>query len=77
MQLKKAKELKRQILGFDEVHNIDENKGSNSDSSGTAGGIDQRLLDAIKGYDNGMDKVRMKATQIRDRIMEWLGFTKR
>ena len=73
---KKAKELKRQILGFDEIHNIDENKGSNSDSSGTSGGIDQRLLDAIKGYDNGMDKVRMKATQIRDRIMEWLGFTK-
>lgn len=74
---KKAKELKRQILGFDEVHNIDENKGKNSDSSGTSGGIDQRLLDAIKGYDNGMDKVRMKATQIRDRIMEWLGFTKK
>ena len=23
-----------------------------------------------------MDKVRMKATEIRDRIMEWLGFTK-
>lgn len=69
-----VKELKRQTLGFDEIHNINENKNSNSGS--TNGGIDQRLLDAITGYDNGMDKVKMKATEIRDRIMEWLGFTK-
>lgn len=74
---KKVKELRRQTLGFDEIHNINENKDSGSDSSGTSGGIDQRLLDAITGYDNGMDKVRMKATQIRDRIMEWLGFHKK
>ncbi len=74
---KKAKELKRTLFGWDEVHNIDENKDSGS-GSGTSvgGGIDQRLLDAIKGYDNGMDKVRMKATEIRNKIMEWLGFTK-
>ena len=77
---KKVKELKRQVLGFDEIHNIDENKNSGSGSSGsggTSGGIDQRLLDAIKGYDNGMEKVKMKATQIRDKIMEWLGFHKK
>lgn len=71
-----VKELKRQTLGFDEIHNINENKDSGGNSGGTSGGIDQRLLDAIKGYDNGMDKVRMKATEIRDKIMEWLGFTK-
>ncbi len=68
-----VKKLKRQTLGFDEIHNINENKDSGSSANG---GIDQRLLDAIQGYDNGMDKVRMKATQIRDKIMEWLGFTK-
>lgn len=72
---KAVKELKRQVLGFDEIHNINENKDSGNGSNLT-GGIDQRLLDAITGYDNGMDKVRMKATEIRDRIMEWLGFTK-
>lgn len=72
-----VKELKRQTLGFDEIHNINENKESGiGSSSGVSGGIDQRLLDAITGYDNGMEKVRMKATEIRDRIMEWLGFTK-
>lgn len=69
------KELKRQTLGFDQIHNINENNDSGSGSNLT-GGIDQRLLDAIYGYDNGMDKVRMKATEIRDSIMEWLGFTK-
>jgi hypothetical protein len=72
---KAVKELKRQTLGFDEIHNINENNNSGSGTS-VSGGIDQRLLDAITGYDNGMDKVRMKATEIRDRIMEWLGFTK-
>ena len=73
----KVKELKRQTLGFDQINNITENRDSGSDSSSISGGIDQRLLDAINGYDNGMDKVRMKATEIRDRIMEWLGFTKK
>lgn len=72
---KAVKELKRQTLGFDEIHNINENN-DNRNGISASGGIDQRLLDAITGYDNGMDKVRMKATEIRDRIMEWLGFTK-
>lgn len=68
----KVKELKRQLLGFDQINNINEDTDSDSTVSG---GIDQRLLDAITGYDNGMDKVRMKAMEIRDSIMEWLGFT--
>ena len=72
---KKAKELNKQTLGFDQINNINEKKDSGSGYD-TSGGIDQRLLDAIHGYDNGMDKVRMKAIEIRDRIMEWLGFTK-
>jgi len=71
-----VKELKRQTLGFDEIHNIDENKNSSSGSTSVSGGIDQRLLDAIQGYDNGMEKVKMKATEIRDKWMEILGFTK-
>ncbi len=72
-----VKELKRQTLGFDQINNINENNDSGSGSgSNLVGGIDQRLLDAITGYDNGMESVRMKATQIRDSIMEWLGFTK-
>ncbi len=68
-----VKKLKRQTLGFDEIHNINESKDSGTSASG---GIDQRLLDAIQGYDNGMNKVRMKATEIRDKWMEILGFHK-
>ncbi len=75
---KAVAKLKRQALGFDEIHNINENTSSGSGSGNINGtGIDQKLLDAIYGYDNGMENVRMKATEIRDRIMEWLGFTKK
>mgnify|MGYP001625143064 CR=1 FL=1 len=72
-----TKKLKRETLSFDQIHNIDDpdTSGGGGGVSGI-GGVDQRLLDAIEGYDNGMDKVKMKATEIRDRIMEWLGFTK-
>lgn len=72
----KVKELKRQTLGFDQINNINENNNNSSGSGGTnvSGGIDQRLLDAIKGYDNGMEKIRMKAMDIRNAILDWLGF---
>ena len=73
---KKAKELKAQLMGFDEINNINLNNdssGSGSSGSGT-GGIDQKLLDALKGYDNLMDSVSNKATEIRDKMLKWLGF---
>ena len=75
---KSAKELKRQLLKFDEVNNLTtpSSSGSGSGSGLNNGGIDKRLLEAIKGYDNLMSKVRMKATEIRDRWMEILGFKK-
>jgi len=70
----KAKELKKQLMGFDEINNITLDKNSGSGSGASVGGIDQRLLDAMKEYDNLMDKVKNKATEIRDKMMEWLGF---
>ena len=77
---KKVKELKREILGFDQINNINEPKdtgstGSSGSGSSTGTGIDKRLLDAIKGYDNGMDKIRMKANEIKEKLEEWLGIT--
>lgn len=72
---KATKELKRQTLSFDQIHNINENKNKKGSDS-VSGGIDKRLLEAINGYDNGMDRVKMKASDIRDKIMEWLGFHK-
>lgn len=75
----KAKELKKQLMGFDEINNITlpEKTSGSSGGGASVGGIDQRLLDAMKEYDNMMDKVKNKATDIRDKIMEWLGFTKK
>lgn len=71
-----VKELKRQTLGFDQINNLQENKNNGSGAGTLTGGIDQRLLDAIRTYDNGMDNIRMKATDIYEKIMSWLGFTK-
>lgn len=67
----KAKELNKQ-LGFDELNVLKE------DTSGAGGsvGIDPALLDALEAYDNGMENIRMKALDIRDTILEWLGFSK-
>ena len=74
----KAKELKKQLMGFDEINNITlPDKTSGGSGGASVGGIDKRLLDAMKEYDNMMDKVKSKATDIRDKIMEWLGFTKK
>lgn len=74
---KKAKKLKAQLMGFDEINNIstqDDNSGSGS--GGAATGVDPRLLASMKEYESTMENVRMKATTIRDRIMDWLGYTK-
>lgn len=73
----KAKELKKVLMGFDVLNVI--TTPSDSGSSGGGGSdmaIDPKILNALKEYDNMMAGVRMKATDIRDRIMEWLGFEK-
>lgn len=77
---KAAKELNRQTLKFDQINNIKSptksGSGGGSGAGVLTGGIDKRLLDALSGYDNLMDKVKMKATEIRDRWMDILGFKK-
>lgn len=83
-----AKDLKEELdlMPWDEIHNIDLGKDSSSGggggSSGGGGGgggmsVDPALLSAMEEYDNMMGRVRNKATDIRDKIMEWLGFTKK
>lgn len=71
-----AKKLRKQLMGFDEINNITLDTGNSGGSAGgtTGTGIDQRLLDALKGYDNLMDSITNKATELRDKMLEWLGF---
>ena len=78
---KEVAKLNRQTLKFDQINNIKSpTKSGSSGGSGSGGtlvgGVDKRILDALKGYDNLMDKVKMKATEIRDRWMDILGFKK-
>lgn len=73
-----AKQLKKYLGGFDELNNVTPTTGSSGGASVGVGGIgiDDEFLSLLKGYDNQMLGISNKATSIRDRIMEWLGFTK-
>lgn len=74
---KKAKELKKQLMGFDEINNIDPNRqAGGSSGGGIATGVDDKLLKALKEWDNKMDSISGKAQQIRDKMLEWLGFVR-
>lgn len=77
---KSAKQINENLQSIDEVHNLTEDSGSSGGTGGggggAIGGIDSRLLEGLKGYDNLMGSVKTKANDIRDAIMEWLGFTK-
>lgn len=73
-----AKKLKQGLRGFDKL-NVITTPTSSGGGVGNAG-INPDLLNlanqAMLDYQNTMEKVRMKANDIRDSIMEWLGFTK-
>lgn len=71
-----AKEFKKVLMGFD-VLNVIQTPTTTSGAGGAdIGRIDPAILAALEDYDNLMDSVRMKAIDIRDKIMEWLGFIK-
>jgi hypothetical protein len=73
-----AKKLKQGLRGFDKLNVI--KTPSSNDSGGGAGGVDPKIMDAFNKafdeYNNKLTDVTMKATKIRDAVMEWLGFTK-
>ena len=76
-----AKKLKQGLRGFDKLNNITTpSSGGSGGGVGGGGGINPKLMDAFNkafdDYQNKLKDVEMKATKIRDSIMEWLGFTK-
>lgn len=77
---KSAKKINENLQSIDEIHNLTEDSGSSGGGGGAVGGaiggIDSRLLEGLQGYDNLMGGLKTKANDIRDSIMEWLGFTK-
>lgn len=73
---KKAKELRKTIMGFDVLNVINTPSESSGSGSSGVGEIDPKILNALSDYESKMEQVSMRATEIRDRIMEWLGYTK-
>lgn len=72
------------LRGFDKLNVITTPTATSGGSSGGGGAgtgdINPKIMDAFnkafEEYQKKLDNVEMKATRIRDRIMEWLGFTK-
>lgn len=79
-----AKKLNLSLRSFDKLNNILTPTDTSSDKGGGAGTggqtIGADILDMFNktsdNYLNNLDKIQMKATKIRDAIMEWLGFEK-
>lgn len=71
-----VKKLKQGLRGFDKLNVIN----TPTANSGAGTNIDPDIMDAFNNafdeYNSKLQDVQMKATKIRDSIMEWLGFTK-
>lgn len=70
----KVKELKKQLMGFDEINNITPETQSGNSGNSSITGIDDKLLQSLKEWDNQMSSISGKAQEIRDNMLEWLGF---
>lgn len=68
------------LRNFDKLNVINTPSKNGSAGGFGSGYVDPKIMDAFNNafsdYNDMMDKVQMKATKIRDSIMEWLGFTK-
>ena len=76
-----TKKLKQGLRGFDKLNVITTPSDGNSGIGvGGLGNIDNSIWeafnDAFDEYNKKLEDVEMRATRIRDRIMEWLGFMK-
>ena len=82
---KAAKEASKSVAAFDQINKLD-GEDSETDSGGGIGGgggggvdmegvMDPAILDAINNIDTSLESVRMKANDVRDSILKFLGFT--
>lgn len=76
-----AKKLKQGLRGFDKLNVITTPTNDSSGSgAGGIGSIDNSIWEAFnvafEEYEKKIENIQMKATKIRDTLMEWLGFTK-
>lgn len=74
-----AKKLKDLIAPFDELNVLQEQSDAGSGGGGGGGGLgadvlDPKLAETIENMGFKLDEVRMKANQVRDSILNFLGF---
>ncbi len=66
------------LMDFDELHNVN-TKDASGAGGYSAGGygdlLGSNINEIMTEYDKKMESIKMKALEIRDTIMEWLGFT--
>lgn len=76
----KAKEFKKQLMSFDEIHNITPPDSSSGGGGGGVGGLsgllNSELSDAIRDWTSNFEKIDDRAKDIKDNILKTLGFTK-
>jgi len=71
-----GKEANKSLRGFDKLNVIKTpTKSSTSGGTGGIGGVNSKLLAQLKEYNDMLEDTKNKATEIRDKILGWFGFT--
>jgi len=68
-----SEKAKKGLRGFDKLNNI--TSPSKDSASAGLGGVDKDLYEYFKEYNLQLDKINSKAKEIRDKLLNWLGFT--
>lgn len=63
--------LNNKLLGLDQINVL-----SSSGSVSSIGGIDKAILDNLNEYTSKLDNMQMKAHEIAENILNWLGYTR-
>ena len=70
-----AKEAQKSLRGFDKL-NVIKTPTKSGTGTGTVGGVDPKALAALDEYNDKLKEAHNRAVEIRNAIMEWLGFGK-
>lgn len=79
---KAINEALKSLRGFDKLNairtpNESGSSGRGGIGGGIGGGVDPKLLAQLNDWNANLEKTKNKAREIRDSIMEWLGFSKK
>ena len=68
-----SNKAKKGLRSFDKLNNI---TTPTSNTTGLNAGVNAKLLEQMRALDDQMLNIRMRATEISESIMKWLGFEK-